>query len=276
MTNIAGLRHEVDDAAFVEPDCSGLTLGTTAKQVFDDPTDPNLEAYVKDVIEAVQEDVAKISEEEAGKLLAAGKTPSQLQNDPATQRELRDNITTRIQERLFCFGSGDFKHGNIYIFVMGTDLEESTVFVNGNDFDLNGANLELVDDQLSGEQNIARLFNQELGDPVNGASTYVNYHWDDPLDPDDDVENFFEDRKVPGTSPKRSYIEVANLNEKLPPGTPEDLYIFGSGTYPEPKKTDDDGACAIAGTEHTSQSTLLNLFLVASVLFSVVFLRKRA
>ena len=63
---------------------------------------------------------------------------------------------------------------------MGTDLEESTVFVNGNNFDLNGYNLELVDDQLSGEQNIARLFNQELGDPVNGASTYVDYHWDDP------------------------------------------------------------------------------------------------
>ena len=273
VTNIAGLRHEVDDDAFVEPDCSGLTLGTTAKQVFDAPTDANLEAYVKDVIEAVQEDVAKISEEEAGKLLAAGKTFDQLQTDPATQKELLDNITTRIQERLFCFGSGDFKHGNMYIFVMGTDLEESTVFVNGNNFDLNGANLELVDDQLSGEQNIARLFNQELGDPVNGASTYVNYHWDDPLDPDDDVPNFFEDRKVPGTSPKRSYIEVANLNEKLPPGTPEDLYIFGSGTYPE--EDDDSGACAIAGTEHTSQSTLLNLFLVASILLSVVFLRKR-
>ena len=72
-------------------------------------------------------------------------------------------VTTRIQERLFCFGDedGDFKHENIYIFVMGTDLEESTVFVNGNNFDLNGANLELVDDQLSGEQNIARLFNQD-------------------------------------------------------------------------------------------------------------------
>ena len=272
VTNIAGLHHEVDDAAFVEPDCNGLTLDTTAEDVFNDPIDANLEAYVKDVIEAIQEDVAKISQEEATKLI--GQDPSLLR-DRAKLAELAEGpITTRIQERLFCFGSGDFKHGNIYIFVMGADLANSTVLVNGNNFDLNGANLELEDDLLSGEQNIARLFNNELGDPVDGASTYVNYHWDDPLDPDDSVPNFFEDRKVPGTSPKTSYIEVANLNEKLPPGTPEDLYIFGSGTYPE--EEGDGGACAIAGTEHTSQSTLLNLLLIASVLFSVVFLRKRA
>ena len=273
VTNIAGLHHEVDDAAFVEPDCSGLMLGTTAEDVFNDPSDTNLEAYVKDVIEAIQEDVAKISQEEATKLIS--QDPSLLQ-DRVRLAELADGpITTRIQERLFCFGSGDFKHENIYIFVMGTDLEESTVIVNGNNFDLNGANLELEDDLLSGETNIARLFNNALGGGADGNNTYVDYHWDDPIDPDDDVPNFFEDRKVPGTSPKRSYIEVANLNEKLPPGTPEDLYIFGSGTYPEPEE-DDDGACAIAGTGHTSQSTLLNLFLIAAVLFSVVFLRRRA
>ena len=87
VTNIAGLHHEVDDAAFVEPDCSGLTLGTTAKQVFDDPTDANLEAYVKDVIEAVQGDVAKISQEEAGKLLAAGKTSRSTANPTQLRRK---------------------------------------------------------------------------------------------------------------------------------------------------------------------------------------------
>ena len=271
VTNIAGLHHEVDDAAFVEPDCSGLMLGTTAEDVFNDPSDANLEAYVKDVIEAIQEDVAKISQEEATKLIR--QDPSLLQ-DRVRLAELADGpITTRIQERLFCFGSGDFKHKNIYIFVMGTDLEESTVIVNGNNFDLNGANLELDDDQLPGDdKSITGLFARAL---EGTDSAYVNYRWDDPIDPDDDVPNFFEDRKVPGTSPKRSYIEVANLNEKLPPGTPEDLYIFGSGTYPEPEE-DDDGACAIAGTGHTSQSALLNLFLIVSVLFSVVFLRRRA
>ncbi len=44
---------------------------------------------------------------------------------------------------------------------------------------------------------------------------------------------------------------------------------------PEMMEDDDDG-CAIAGAGHTSQGTLLNLFLVASVLISVVFLRRRA
>ena len=35
------------------------------------------------------------------------------------------------------------------------------------------------------------------------------------------------------------------------------------------------GGCIIAGTGNTSQSTLLNLFLIVSVLFSVAFLRRR-
>lgn len=216
VTNIAGLRHETDldnlDAAFEKPDCSGLTLGTTAKQVFDDPTDASLEAYVKDVIEAVQEDVANISLEEAGKLIA--QDPS-LQQDLARLGELAEGaIITRIQERLFCFGNedGDFKHGNIYIFVMGADLANSTVLVNGNNFDLNGGNLELEDNELEGEdQTIASLFNREL---AGGTSAYANYRWDNPLDMEDDIENWFEMGSVPGTSPKRSYIEVANLYEK--------------------------------------------------------------
>lgn len=305
VTNIAGLHHQADldnlDAAFEKPKCSGLTLDTSAEDVFNDPTDANLEAYVKDVIGAVQGDAAKITVEEIGKLADLNDLGSLTAlGDPAALTEILDNVTTRIQERLFCFGSGDFKHENIYVFVMGADLTESTVLVNGNNFDLNGANLELEDDLLSGEKNIARLFNNALEGGAVGNNAYVDYHWDDPLDPDDDVANFFEDRKVPGTSPKRSYIEVADLNGQLfqaiadassvldlatitgflanstSPAFAPQLYIFGSGTYPEPEEGDDNGACAIAGTEHTSQSTLLNLLLTASVLFSVVFLRKRA
>ena len=308
VTNIAGLHHEVDDDAFVPPDCTGLTLETTARDVFDDPSDANLEAYVKDVIEAVQADSAKITVEEIDKLADLNDLASltALLN-PATLTKILDNATTRIQERLFCFGSGDFKHENIYVFVMGADLTESTVLVNGNNFDLNGANLELEDDLLSGETNIARLFNNALGGGAVGNNTYVNYHWDDPTDPDDDVPNFFENGKVPGTSPKRSYIEVADLNGQLFQAIADassvlnlttitrflsdsssaafapQLYIFGSGTYPEEvvmpegmATGDDDNGCAIAGAGHTSQSALLNLFLVASVLFPLVFLRRRA
>ncbi len=271
VTNIAGLVHAVNDSAFTPPDCSGLTLGTTAEAVYKDPSDANFEAYVKDAIEAIQEDVKKISEEEAFKLIGEDPTLALPANRAKLAELAAGPITTRIQERLFCFGSGDFKHGNIYLFVMGTDLENSTVIVNGNNFDLNGGNLELEDDELEGEdQSIAGLFNREL---AGETSAYVNYRWDNPETDADDIENWFEMRSVPGTSPKRSYIEVANLNEKLPAGTPAELYIFGSGVYPQ--MDDDDGACAIAGAGNTSQSALLNLFLIASVLFSVVFLRRR-
>lgn len=159
---------------------------------------------------------------------------------------------------------------------MDADPAVSTVLFNGNNFDLNGANLELEDDQLRGDdKSIAGLFNRALGDPAIGASAYVNYHWDDPTTTEDDVPNFFENKKVPGTSCKRSYIEVADISAMIPDYPPWP-FIFGSGTYhgDEVCVVDDDGGCAIAGTGHTSQSALLNLFLIASVLFSVVSLRK--
>ena len=63
--------------------------------------------------------------------------------------------------------------------------------------------------------------------------------------------------QFPGLRGKRSYIEVANINALLPAGTPEALYIFGSGTYPgddacATSAGDGDNAgdgCAIAGAE---------------------------
>ena len=111
VTNIVGLHHDIDDSAFVPPDCEGLSLGTTAEEVFDDPTDANLEAYVKDVIGAVQEDIKDITVDELAKLI--GKDPSEaglldltFLADPTEQRKLDNKVKTRIQERLFCFGSG--------------------------------------------------------------------------------------------------------------------------------------------------------------------------
>lgn len=283
VTNIVGLRHEAGDSAFDEPDCSGLELGTTAKNVYDDPTDDNLEAYVKGIIEAIQEDIASISLEEAGKVIDEHSLDPTNPMDLARVAELSEApITTRVQQRLFCFGSEDkgFKHKNIYVFMMDADPAHSTVLFNGNNFDLNGSNLELSDEELDHEdQTIAGLFNRELAKAEEaggvGSSAYVDYRWDDPIDDNDNPNpNWFEERVVPGTSHKRSYIEVADLYAKTP-SAPEQLYIFGSGTYPEPEEDDDDGGCAIAGADNMSQGTLLNLFLTASVLFSVVFLRKR-
>ena len=92
--------------------------------------------------------------------------------------------------------------------------------------------------------------------------------------------------KVPGTSLKKSYIEVAKISADVTEALNVDLdnapVIFGSGFYPESQKTapsttkDDDDGCAIAGTEHTHQNTLANMLLMVSVLLSIVFLRRRA
>ena len=316
VTNIAGLAHKLGDDAFNEPNCSGLELDTTAADVEGDQT--KLEAYVTDVIGAVQEDVKNIALEEVGEVTGINLTDPNLSLTQAELiavlaplatmvAELDSKLKTRIQERLFCFGSGDFKHESIYPFIMGADLANSTVIVNGNSFDLNGGNLDLTDNQLRGEQNIAKLFNNALGGglPSVGASATVKYHWLKPGDTP--VDMWFERKVVPGNSPKTSYIEVADLNKRLleelvaitnlpdtifSPFFPPELYIFGSGVYPEDDGMMDDmddmddivdevvdavsgGGCTIAGTSNTSQGALLNLFLIASVLFSVVFLRRR-
>lgn len=319
VTVIAGLHHEENDPAFEEPDCSDFTLDTTAEAVSEDPSDANLVAYVKSIIEVAQEQMAEATGAQLIEQFGENPDLSALAGliDPTSPNTIQFNrgVFARIYDKVACFGSSDLKSGNIYGFIMSANPQAATVLFNGNNFDLNGATLELVDDQLSGEQNIARLFSQTLGNPVKGANTYVNYHWDDPTDPDDDVPGFFETGKVPGTSCKRSYIEVANIGEKaidkvaeiagvspsLVTGNfPPQLYIFGSGTYHEddvcasgddmtdddmtdddmmdddtPASVSSDGGCAIAGTGNTSQGTLLNLLLTASVLFSAVFLRRR-
>ena len=274
VTVIAGLHHAVNDDAFTLPDCSNFTLDTTtAKDVYDYPTNANLEAYVKGVISVSQELIKDITKAVFDEDLAAAIMAA---TDPGAAAAFQQKVAQRLYDQAACFGSGDFKHGNIYTFIMSADPVASTVLLNGNNFDLNGTNLELDDDELDHEdKSISGLFNRALAD---GTSATVEYRWDNPEIDTDDVEDFFMNRKVPGTSLKRSYIEVADINDVLQQDSllgnsvPEVLYIFGSGTYPE----DDDGACAIAGASNTSQGALLNLFLIASILFSVVFLRRRA
>ncbi len=268
ITFIAGLHHDGDDTAFSEPECTGFTLETSAEYVHEDPTDGNLEAYVKEVIEVAQKQFQNAF------LAAVGAG--------GDQNQIRLNTLTNLSDQSACYRIGDLRHENIYTFIMEakSDPEEpATVLINGNNFDLNGSNLDLNDDRLSGEQNIAKLFSQELGNVEIGSSAYVNYHWDDPANPDDNVANFLENKKVPGTSCKRSYIEVASITAMVT-NLPPQLYIFGSGTYPGDDacevEEDDDGGCAIAGAANTYKGALLNLFVMASVLFPVVFLRRRA
>ena len=309
VTSIVGLHHAKRDPAIDSPDCTGFKLEPSAKDVYENPTDPNLKAYVKEVIKETQKFTQKINMDiqadiplltrltaEAGltfpdDLIKIRDNPASV--DPVKLKNFNTIIgresAARLYDKIACFSTGDFKHENIYTFALnaGADL---TVLLNGNNFDLNGLNFNLKDDELPGDDtSVATLFRNKLlkgeSEYSDGQSATVSYRWDDPKNLNDDVPDWLENNLVPGTSLKRSYIEVANLTELSSAASPL-LVIFGSGIYgeeemmPPTDMMDDDGdGCAIAGAGHTSQrgGALLNLFLTASVLLSAVSLiRKRA
>ena len=289
VTTIVGLHHAEDDPAIFLPDlCGSLTIETTAKDVYDDPTNANLQAYVKSIIKVAQEQVARITGEVATEnpTLLAGSLTGDLQ----AQAAFGVKVLEKLYDVVACFGnSPDTRHESIYAFVMGTD-PAGTVLLNGNNFGLIGLDLQVNDDELPGEdKSIASLFRNALtggsGEPQDGQNAFVDYRWDDPTTDEDNIDNWFKDQSVPGSSPKRSYIEVANLYKDVP-NSPALLYIFGSGVY-NPAGSgsgggggtsggSDDGGCAIAGAGHASQGALLGLFLTAALVFSAAFLRKRA
>ena len=284
VTVVAGLHHTYDDRPFSLPAlCEGLMLdnNATAADVVDEAS---LKAYVKDVIKESQELVAGIVNKV---IMDEGGPP----DTPEKEAAFQIKVTQELYRIAACFGQGDLKHENIYSFIMDTG-EKGTVFLNGNDFGLNGLDLDVTDPQLPGDMKVSTLFRNALtcgsgGAPQKGDYATVYYRWDDPENDNDEPGS--QDGTIPGTSDKTGYIEVADLFESVGGGQ---LYIFGSGIYPSggnpdtpeeryicaeaETKTDDDDGCAIAGTGHTPQGALLNLLLTASVLFSVVFLRRRA
>ena len=282
VTTIVGLHHADDDDAIILPSCDNFTLQTTAKDVYDDPTNAKLEAYVKEIIrlakDQVKEIIDKLAMEDPNTALKA------FQGDQEAIETFRVKQLERLYDTVACFGNNpNTKHKNIYAFVMDTD-PAGTVLMNGNNFGLIGLDLQVNDNELPGEdKSIANLFRNKLtggsGEPKDGQKAFVDYRWDDPTTDEDNIANWFEDKSVPGSSPKRSYIEVANLYEKVQGADPV-LYIFGSGIYnPDTGggngSSDSDGGCAIATGHAAPQGAVLNLLLAGAVLFSIVFLKKR-
>ncbi len=308
LTAVVGLHHKNRDDndktkldetnPFSKPDCPGfLELGTTAKKVSENPTEANLKAYVREAIESLNNAVAE------GMSTLVGKQNTLDLSTPVKQLDFAEKIAIKLNSLAGCMSLGEFKHENIYLFVM-TATPEGTVFVNGNNADLNGLTLELEDEELDGDdkkgddKKIVTLFrnalipqNRKEKKPKVGDSAIVEYRWSDPAKNGADlIKDWLEKKSVPGTTPKKSYIQVTDItsgiDEKIRkiPGLDQllddvTLKIVGSGIYPTPTtpatKDDDDG-CAIAGTDHSSQNALVNLLLITSVLFSIVFLRRRA
>ena len=290
ITTTAGFHHAEGD--LMHPDCSDFTLSTTAKMV-EEETDPVmkkelLKQFVEGVIETTEQLLRRIGEEVA----SAGFSPL----TPEGQME----SSARIYERALCFRKpDDLLYGSIYAFIM--DPIEGVAFMSGNDFTRNGLSVRLVDpnpvlyDRTHTEPNVLFAIHRtltgttppdtpNLNDIEDGDSGFFRYHWAHPLKPELNTPDYLERTppETPGTALKESYIEVVDISGGLSPNPV--YFVFGSGIYLEEDDMmpgddmmadDGDDGCAIAAADNTPQSTLFNLFLIASVLFSAVFLRKR-
>lgn len=293
--NVMGLHHAKNDYNLVErdnPNCDDplFSLPVTAKQVNDeqDPEEKEglLVQYVKAVAEKLKTRQGRIGlqlSRENPRLvsliagLVPGSTPEQIQS---AGEELGEKSVQIALKTTGCLAKGDYREGSIYPFML--DPVEGVATINGLDFHLYGLSVSLTDPdpiQRDGANILEAFINAttngsgDLADLAEGNSGFVTYHWDHPETPDDNNEGYLEKNEVPGFSIKKSYIEVIDATplEFAALGVPPSWRIVGSGIYLD---DEDDEGCAIAATANTPQSTLLNLFLIASVLFSAVFLRK--
>ena len=290
ITTIAGYHHA--EEILTRPNCDDFTLTVTARMV--EEADPAmkkdlLQQFVKGVIRKTLLLIRDIGAEILGEGTLMLGTP-----------EYNQEFSARINEKALCFRKDpDFRHGSIYAFIM--DPVRGVAFLSGNDFTRNGLSVSLndpnpvPDEQGNVEPNILTLIHRTLTNtptgPINidsiahGNSGFFTYHW---ANPDSSLglntPDYLSRCVVPGRALKESYIEVVDVSG----GRGAPLFVFGSGIYPKddmipdesmenlcPVTDDDDDGCAIAAAGNTPQGTLLNLFLIASVLFSAVFLRKR-
>lgn len=181
-------------------------------------------------------------------------------------RALADPEIDLVKARkLFRAEDGPWRHVSTYIWIMD---DQGNVIFNGGNRNIEQTNL------LGGGQNptlveiIERLI--AASKETEEDDRFVEYDWDDPAIEGDEAPG----GGAGGSSPKLGYVEpFAN------PSNPNQIFIFGSGLYLGPEtpemETPDDGGCAISGTENTTKSSLLNLFLVMSVLFFAVSFKRR-
>ena len=292
ITTITGFHHAEDDPVAQAPICGdNFTFMVTAKQL-EDETNLNtkkelLKQYVQEVIATTKKLIQDTAIEVSLEKMAQGIPFNPL--DPGTAAE----ITARFYEKAPCFRKDpDLRHGSIYTFIM--DPIRGVAFLSGNDFTRNGQSVSLNDEHEPipydeegkyFEPNILTVIHRtltdtpppddpNLNDIEHGDNGFFRYHWAHPVNTELNTPDFLDRGVVPGRAVKESYIQVEDLNHGIPGQNPL-LLVFGSGFYPDDLPEDDDDGCSIAAADNTSRSALLNLFLIASVLFSAVFLRKR-
>ncbi len=135
-----------------------------------------------------------------------------------------------------------------------------TVVVNGNNPEFTGSDFVdvLDEDGIDIGAEILKVAGED------GAGSFVEYKWDNPLIEEDDLTT---PGMSPGRSPKISYVEGVTFSVL---GT-NTVFIFGSGIYKpleagsgtsDDMDSDGDDGCAIAGMGSKPGSTGFNLFLI--------------
>ena len=292
ITTMTGFHHAADDPIAQRPNCDDFNFTVTAKQL-EDETDPGMKKeLLKQFVQEVIDTTKKLITNTGLTLFQEGILPG----SPGYNQ----HFAGRIYESAPCFQKEpDLRYGSIYAFIM--DPIRGVAFLSGNDFTRNGLSVSLDDpnpvpyDGTNIEPNVLTAIHRTLTDTPppdtpnlndigDGDSGFFTYHWAHPINTELNISDYLDRNEVPGRALKESYIEVVDIAQGQ--GNPA-YFVFGSGIYLEEDDgmddgtddgtmaEDDDDGCSIAATGNAPQSTLLNLFLIASVLFSAVFLRKR-
>lgn len=237
---IGGFDHDPADKRIVRLECSDdFKPKVTADDVIasqyvsEERGRETLRDFVKGVIDRVRNIQAQGSQ-------AQGETPLQ-----------------RTINSVACLGKEPWNSGPIYLFIMNRSPNGvPVVIINGNNPELTGFPFVNVldEDGIDVGEKILEVAGE------HGQGGFVEYKWDNPLIKEDDVVG---SNMSPGRSPKTSYVEAVRFSPTS--GT----LIFGSGIYgtlegeSESGGSDDDGGCAIAGTDGSrSAGAAFNLFLI--------------
>ena len=237
---VSGFDHDAEDLDFSHLTCPYITPGSgadkdkvAADEVTNEDTPENRERLKKYVV--------GMEKHMVGLFLAEGFA-----------------AVTRIRP---CWRIWPWKHGSIYVFIIQeAPGGNQTVIFNGNNPEFEGPDLRVKDED---GENIGKLISDAISGP--DGEGFIEYKWDDPQDPDDNVDAGVPDeegfRKAPGTSPKISYVKRIDAF----PG-----FIIASGFYPHAESGDGDG-CAVSGKSSTHSGAAFNLFLAVSVLLAGVW-----
>ena len=222
---VSGFHHNFEDLSFSHIECDPFVPETTAADVVDDET---LAAFVRGAVDYY----IRVLTTQGGEAV----------------------LRTRV-----CMRQPPWQEGSIYLF---RSALSGRVIFHGLSPVYEDATWENIEDKTG-----KKIF-KALRDVANALGPfeggYLEYYWDDPADPDDDVDVEQCPKGpltcAPGTSLKRTYL-VRMPKEAT--GLDEDLF-FASGIYPE----EESGGCNLStGRESKDLGFMAGLILIGAIIF---------